>query len=138
MVPHNSPVVKFLFGVKISLPTMAQMKWESNIFKPLDMSAISGYRNIPLKHETWFPKFPGNDVTTAKEHISNFWAFFQCNHVSDDIEDLVMKIFSATLTDVSRRWYDSLPDKRTNTMDQLKEKFLNRWNNKEDPSILLT
>jgi hypothetical protein len=61
---------------------------------------------MPPKYEKWLPKFLGNDVTTAEEHMSNFWAFFQLNPVSDDIEDLVMKLFSTTLTDVARRWYE--------------------------------
>jgi hypothetical protein len=58
--------------------------------------------------------------------------------MSDDIKDLVMKIFSATLTNVARRWYDSLPDKSIKTMDQLKETFLKRWSTKEYPNMLLT
>jgi hypothetical protein len=55
---------------------MAQKQWVSNIFKPLDMSFIPGYpRQMPPKFEKWFPKFSGNDVTTAEEHLDNFWAF---------------------------------------------------------------
>jgi hypothetical protein len=50
---------------------------------------------------------------------------------------LVMKIFLATLTDVTRRWYKSLPNKSIKTMDQLEETFLKRWTTKEDPNILL-
>jgi hypothetical protein len=70
--------------------------------------------------------------------MSNFWAFFQLNHVSDDAKDLVMNLFSATLQDVARRWYDSLLDASIKTMDQLEEFFLKRWSVKEDPNMLLT
>jgi hypothetical protein len=51
---------------------------------------------------------------------------------------LVMKLFSATLYDASRRWYLSLPDGSIKTMDRLEEAFLKRWSVKEDPNMLLT
>jgi hypothetical protein len=65
------------------------------------------------------PKFTGNDVISAEDHMSNFWAFFQLHHISDDAEDLAMKLFSATLLDGARSWYNSLPDGSIKTMDQL-------------------
>jgi len=76
-------------------------------------------------------------VTTVEKHMSNFWAFFQLNPMSDDVEYLLMKLFLAILSDVARRWYDSLLNKSINDMDQLKETFLNKWINKEDTSMLL-
>jgi hypothetical protein len=69
--------------------------------------------------------------------MDNFWAFFQLNPVSDDVEDLVMKLFSSTFTDDARRWYNSLPSKSIKTMDQFEETFLKRWGAKEDPNLLL-
>jgi hypothetical protein len=103
------------------------------------MSSVLGYpRQMPPKYEKWLPKFTGTDATIAKEHMSNFWAFFQLHPISDDAEDLVMKLFSATLYDASRRWYLSLPDGIIKTMDRLEESFLKRWSIKEDPNMLLT
>ena len=49
----------------------------------------------------------------------------------------MMKIFSATLQDVARRWYENLPVSSIKTMDQLEEIFLKRWSVKEDPNMLL-
>jgi hypothetical protein len=49
----------------------------------------------------------------------------------------MMKIFSATLQDVARRWYESLLDPSIKTMDQLEEFFLKIWSVKEDPNMLL-
>jgi hypothetical protein len=90
-----------------------QRQWSSNLFKPLDMTAIPGYpRQIPPKYEKWLPKFTGTDVTNVDEHMRKFWAFFHLHPVSDDAEDLVMKLFSTTLLDSSRHWYNSLPDGR--------------------------
>jgi hypothetical protein len=137
-LPHNSPVIKSLFGGNLPLSSMAQKQWVSNIFKPLDMSAIPGYpHNMPLKFEKWFPKFSGNDVTIVEEHLDNFWAFFQLNLVSDDVEDVVMKLFSSTFVDDARRWYNSLPSKSIKTWDDFEETFLKRWGTKEDPNLLL-
>jgi hypothetical protein len=103
------------------------------------MSAIPGYpRQMPPKYEKWLPKFTGTDAISAEEHMSSFWAFFQLHPISDDAEDLVMKLFSATLYDASRRWYLSLPDGSIKTMDKLEEAFLKRWSIKEDPNMLLT
>jgi hypothetical protein len=36
--------------------------------------------------------------------MSNFWAFFQLHPISDDVEDLVMKLLFVALLDGSRRW----------------------------------
>jgi hypothetical protein len=103
------------------------------------MSSIPGYpRQMPPKYENWLPKFTGTDVTSAEEHMSNFWAFFQLHPISDDAKDLVMKLFSATLYDAARRWYLSLPDGSIKTMDRLEQIFLGRWSIKEDPNMLLT
>jgi hypothetical protein len=79
-------------------PPNNQRQWLFTLFKPLDMSAIPGYpRQMPPKYEKWLPKFFGTDAISVEEHMSNFWAFFQLHPISDDVEDLVMKLFSATL-----------------------------------------
>jgi hypothetical protein len=103
------------------------------------MSAIPGYpRQMPPKYEKWLPKFTGTDATSAEENMSNFWEFFQLHPISDDDEDLVMKLFSATLYDAARRWYLILPDGSIKTIDRLEKIFLRRWRIKEDPNIFLT
>jgi hypothetical protein len=148
--PLNSPVVKSLFGKRLPLnmstsqtgttnPVNNQRQWSYTLFNPLDMSAILGYpRQMPPKYEKWLPKFTGTDSTSAEEYMSNFWAFFQLHPISDDVEDLVMKLFSATLYDAARHWYLSLPDGIIKTMDRLEQIFLKRWSIKEDPNMLLT
>jgi hypothetical protein len=70
--------------------------------------------------------------------MRNLWVFFHLHPISDDVEDLVMKLFSTTLLDASRHWYHSLPDGSIKTMDKLEEAFLKRWSIKEDPNMLLT
>jgi hypothetical protein len=120
-------------------PVNNQIQWSSNLFKPLDMSAILGYpRQMPPKYEKWLPKFTSIDAIGAEEHMSSFWAFFQLQPIADDTEDLIMKLFSATLYDAAIRWYLSLPDGSIKTMDKLEEIFLKRWSIKEDPNMLLT
>ena len=97
-------MVKSLFGGKLPLSSMAQNPWVSNVFKALNMFAIRGYPcNMPRKFEKWLPKFSGNDVTTVEEHVDNFWCCFQTHTISDDAEDVVMKFFSATFVEDTRR-----------------------------------
>ena len=108
-------------------PVNNQRQWSSTLFRLLDMSAIPGYpRLMPPKYEKWLPKFTDTDATSAKEHMSSFWAFFQLHPISYDAEDLVMKLFFATLYDAARRWYLSLPDGSIKTIDKLEEVFLRR------------
>jgi hypothetical protein len=119
-------------------PTMAS-QWDPGNFKPLDMSKIMGYpRQMPLRYEKWLPRFTGNDGVIAEDHMDNFWAFFQLHPISDDAEDLAMKLFSATLHGNARKWYDNLPDANITSMDQLEETFLKKWNIKiEDICMLI-
>jgi hypothetical protein len=115
-----------------------QKQWSSKLFKPLDMKNIPGYpRQMPPRYEKWFPKFIGNDVVSVEDHMSNFWAFFQLHPISDDVEYLAMKLFSTTLYDGARRWYNGLPDASITSMDKLEEVFLKIWSVKEDPNMLL-
>jgi hypothetical protein len=59
--------------------------------------------------------------------MNSFWAFFQHHPISDDVEDLVMKLFSTTLHGEVGRWYDNLPTTSITSMDQFEEIFLERW-----------
>ena len=59
--------------------------------------------------------------------MNDFQAFFQLHPISDDVEDLAMKLFSATLHGNAREWYDDLLDASITSMNQLEETFLNRW-----------
>jgi hypothetical protein len=118
-------------------PTMAS-QWDLGNFKPLDMSKISCYpRQMPLRYEKWLPRFTGSDEEKVEDHMSNFWAFFQLHPISDDIEDLAMKLFFATLRDNAQRWYNKLPNASIESMDKLEEVFIQRWSVKVNPNILL-
>jgi hypothetical protein len=73
-------------------------QWDPGNFKPLDMSKICGYpRQMPPRYKNWIPRFTGNDGVRVEDHMSNFWDLFQIHPISDDVEDLAMEIFSATL-----------------------------------------
>jgi hypothetical protein len=70
--------------------------------------------------------------------MRNFWDFFLFHPIADDVEDLVMKLFSASLYCNTREWYDNLPDANITTMEQFEETFLRRWGIQlEDVSVLL-
>jgi hypothetical protein len=58
--------------------------------------------------------------------MDDFRAFFQLHPISDDAEDLAMKLFFATLHGNARKWYDNLPDASITSMDQLEKTFLKK------------
>ena len=68
---------------------------------------------MPPRYEKWLPKFSSNDVVIVEDHP-----------IRDDVEYLAMKLFSITLHDGVRRWYNGLPDASIKTMDRLEEVFL--------------
>jgi hypothetical protein len=70
--------------------------------------------------------------------MSKFWEFFQYFPISDEAEDLVMKLFSTSLHGGARRWYDNLPVASITSMDHFEEIFLAKWAmNMEDIQSLL-
>jgi hypothetical protein len=70
--------------------------------------------------------------------MRRFWDFFQSFPVSDEAEDLVMKLFSASLHGEAKRWYDNLPAASITSMDLFEEVFLAKWTmKKEDLQSLL-
>jgi hypothetical protein len=103
-------------------------QWDPGNFKLLDMSKISGYpQQMPPRYEKWLPRFIGSDGVRVDNRMGNFWAFFQLHPISDDVKDLEMKLFSATLHGNTRKWYDDLPNASITSMDQLEETFLKKW-----------
>jgi hypothetical protein len=119
-------------------PTMTS-QWDPGNYRPLDMSRIPGYpRKMPLSYKNFLPRFFGLDEESLDYHMSRFWEFFQYRPVSDEAEDLVMKLFSASLHGEAKKWYDNLPTASIISMDHFEEIFLARWALKlEDVQSLL-
>jgi hypothetical protein len=103
-------------------------QWDPGSYRPLDMSKIPGYpRKMPPRYELFLPRFAGSDEDCPKSHMRRFWKFFQHFPVSDEAEDLVMKLFSASLDGEARRWYDNLPAASIDSMELFEEVFLAKW-----------
>jgi hypothetical protein len=103
-------------------------QWDPGSYRPLDMSKIPGYpRKMPPRYELGLPRFAGSDEDCPKSHMRRFWKFFQHFPVSDEAEDLVMKLFSASLDGEARRWYDDLPAASIDSMEHFERVFLARW-----------
>jgi hypothetical protein len=108
-------------------PTMTS-QWDLGNYKSLDMSKIPGYpRQMPPKYERWLPRFTGSDGERADHHMNDFYSYFRLHPVSDDAEDVVMRLFPATLHGNARKWYDNLHDASITTMERLEETFLEKW-----------
>jgi hypothetical protein len=119
-------------------PTMTS-QWDPGNYRPLDMSKIPGYpRKMPLSYKKFLPRFFGLDGESLDYHMSKFWEFFQYHPVRDEAEDLVMKLFSASLHEGAKKWYDDLPVASITSMDHFEKVFLERWALKlEDVQSLL-
>jgi hypothetical protein len=114
-------------------------QWDPGSYRPLDMSKIPGYpRKMPPRYEDFLPRFHGSDEDCPKSHMRRFWKFFQHFPVDDEAEDLVMKLFSASLHGEARRWYDGFPPASIDSMERFERVFLARWTMKfEDIQSLL-
>jgi hypothetical protein len=119
-------------------PTMTS-QWDPGSYRPLDMSGIPGYpREMPPRYEDFLPRFAGVETECPKSHMRRFWKFFQYFPIDDEAEDLVMKLFFASLHGGARRWYNNLPAASINSMDRFEEVFLAKWSMKmEDVQPLL-
>jgi hypothetical protein len=114
-------------------------QWDPENYKPLDMSKILRYPiKMPLFYKNWLPRFFGIDGESPDYHMRKFWEFFQYCPVSDEAEDLVMKLFSASLHGGAKILYDNLPAAGITSMDHFEEIFLAKWAMKlEDIQSLL-
>jgi hypothetical protein len=119
-------------------PTMTS-QWDPGSYRPLDMSEIPGYpRKMPPLYEDFLPRFAGIKGECPESHMRRFWEFFQHFPISDEAEDLVMKLFSASLHGEARRWYDNLPAASITSMELFERVFLAKWTMKiEDIQSLL-
>jgi hypothetical protein len=108
-------------------PTMTS-QWDPGSYRPLDMSKIPGYpREMPPHYEEFLPCFAGIKRECPELHMMRFWNFFWRFPVDDEAEDLVMKLFSASLHGEARRWYDDLPAASIDSMEHFERVFLARW-----------
>jgi hypothetical protein len=114
-------------------------QWDPGNYRPLDMSEIPGYpRKFSPFIEFLLPRFAGTNGECPDSHMRRFWDVFQSFPVSDDAEDVVMKLFSKTLHGDAKRWYDNLPIASINSMERFEEVFLAKWTIKiEDIQSLL-
>jgi hypothetical protein len=62
-----------------------------------------------------------------ESHMIRFWKFFEYFPIDDEAEDVVMKLFSASLHGEARRWYDDLPAASITSMELFEEIFLAKW-----------
>jgi hypothetical protein len=75
----------------------------------------------------FLPRFAGINGECPESHMIRFWKFFEHFPIDDEAEDVVMKLFSASLHGEAKRWYDNLPVASITTMEQFEEIFLANW-----------
>ena len=62
---------------------------------------------------------------------------FQNHPLNNDDEDVVMKLFVASLVEDARKWYNNLLDKSIKTWESFHDTFMKRWDTKRDYHLLL-
>lgn len=64
-----------------------------NIHEALNFTQILGYpHDLPNKAYKWLPKFSGEGVFNARDHLLEFWSV--CNEMKvNELEDVMMKLF---------------------------------------------
>jgi hypothetical protein len=132
--PLKFPIAKNLFHSTLPLVPMAG-PWARDLYKPLNMNNIEGYPNkIPTKVNTWLPKFPGNNVTIAEDHI--YVMGRDMDNAGIDHEDVAMRLFASSLTEEALVWFKGLPDNQIMTYDAFSTLFKRRWSKKADCGTL--
>jgi hypothetical protein len=111
--------------------------WEKYLYNPLNMVSIVGYPNtMPKETNKWFPKFPGNNVVTAEEHLYAIGRDMENEGVEH--EDVAMKLLATSLTEDAQRWFKGLPDNHLASYEYFTKLFKRRWETKKDSGMLMT
>jgi hypothetical protein len=111
--------------------------WEKDLYKPLNMAAIVVYPNAMSKEiNKWLPKFFGNNVITAEQHLHAIGQDMENEGVEH--EDVTMKLLATSLTGDAQRWFDGLPDNHLMTYEDFDKLFKNKWSMKKDSGMLMT
>jgi hypothetical protein len=78
------------------------------------MAFITRYPNTIHKEiNKWFPKFSGNNVITAEQHLHVIGRDIQ-NEVLE-YEDVAMNLLATSLTEDAQSWLDGLSDNHLTT-----------------------
>jgi hypothetical protein len=82
------------------------------------------------------PKFPGNNVITAEDHI--YVMGWDMDIAGIDHEDVAMRLFASSLTEEALDLFKGLPDNHITSYDAFSNLFKSRWLKKADGGTLGT
>jgi hypothetical protein len=100
------------------------------------MTTIPGYPKKMLKESNkWLPKFPGNNVLTAKYHLYTIGRDMENEKVEH--EDVAMKLLASSLSEEALRWFRGLPDNHITSYEDFSKLFESRWKTKKDIGMLV-
>jgi hypothetical protein len=80
------------------------------------------------------PKFPVNNVITAKDHI--YVMGRDMDNAGIDHEDVAMRLFASSLTEEALDWFKRLLDNQITTYDAFSSLFKGRWSKKPNGGTL--
>jgi hypothetical protein len=109
--------------------------WEKYLYKPLNMANIQGYPNtMPKEVNKWFPKFSGNNVITAEDHL--YVMVRDMENVGIEHEDVAMNFFASSLNEEALDWFKVFPDNHLTSYDGFSNSFKKKWSTKVDGGTL--
>jgi hypothetical protein len=91
---------------------------------------------MPKESHKWLPKFSGNNVVTAKEHLYAIGRDMENEGVEH--EYVAMKLLHTSLNEDAQRWFKGLPDNNLPSYEHFTKLFKSRWATKKDNGILMT
>jgi hypothetical protein len=84
------------------------------------------------------PKFSGNNVITNGEHLTSFYNALGHHTIPNEHEDVAMNIFSISLEEDSKSWYNNLPTNNIKSWKSFHDAFMKRWAIRKDGRLMLT
>ena len=90
---------------------------------------------MPKKDSKWLPKFLGNNVLTAKEHIEKFQDVLEEHELKYNPEDVVMKHFPLSWEEV-RMWFNNLDDSGIEIYNSFRDAFMEQKDVKKGGRLL--
>jgi hypothetical protein len=133
MPPIKSPVAKIVFRKSLPLAPVVR-PWARDLYKPLNMANVQGYPNKMPTKVNKLPKFLGNNVITAEDHI--YVMGRDMDNEGIDHEDVAMRLFTSSLTEEALYWFKGLLDNHITTYDAFSALFKSRWSRKADGGTL--
>lgn len=104
---------------------MSQL-FKNRLFGAINFEGILGYPNhVPEVVRDCLPKFTSFGEQSAKDHLQKFVDLIDDHNITH--EDVLMTLFTVSLSEISREWFKELPRSSIGSMKVLEDYFIKRY-----------